>query len=82
MTYHIVRMKTAGMESTKEISMAKLVGAQLVSKVTDGCLQMHGGMGYMNEMHISRVFRDSRLMAIGGGANEVMCDIIAKLEGF
>jgi citronellyl-CoA dehydrogenase len=36
----------------------------------------------MNEMTISRAFRDSRLMSIGGGANEVMSEIIAKLEGF
>jgi len=82
LTYHIVRMKMKGMDVTKEISMAKLVGAELSGKVTDGCLQMYGGMGYMDEMKISRSFRDSRLMAVGGGTNEVMCEIISKLEGF
>ena len=39
------------------------------------------GMHYMNEMKISRIYRDSRLPAIGGGANEVMSDIIARMAG-
>lgn len=82
LTYHIVRMKEAGMDATKEISMGKLLSGQISSKVTDGCLQMFGGLGFMNEMKISRYFRDSRLIAIGGGANEVMCEIIGKMEGF
>ncbi len=81
LTYHIVRMKEAGQDATKEISMGKLLAGQLASKITDGCLQMYGGAGFMNEMSISRAFRDSRLTAIGGGANEVMSDVIAKLEG-
>ena len=71
-----------GQDPTKEISMGKLFGARLMNKVMDGCLQMFGGMGYMNEMAISRAFRDSRLISIGGGANEVMSEIIARLEGF
>ncbi|MBU2514343.1 acyl-CoA dehydrogenase family protein [bacterium] len=81
LTYHIVRMKSEGMDATKEISMGKLLAGQLSNKVTGGCLQMYGGLGFTNEMRISRAFRDSRLTAIGGGANEVMCDIIAKMEG-
>jgi len=36
----------------------------------------------MNEMRVSRVYRDSRLLSIGGGASEVMSDVIAKLEGY
>jgi citronellyl-CoA dehydrogenase len=82
LTYHIVRMKEAGMDVSREISMGKLLAGQLSSKVTDGCLQMFGGLGFTNEMKISRYFRDSRLIAIGGGANEVMCEIISKMEGF
>jgi citronellyl-CoA dehydrogenase len=82
LTYHIVRMKMAGKDTTREISMGKLLGGDLMSKVADGCLQMYGGMGFMNEMRISRAYRDSRLMSIGGGASEVMSDIISKLEGY
>lgn len=82
LTYHIVRMKTKGLDVTKEVSMGKLFGARLINKVADGCLQMFGGMGYMKEVPISRAFRDARLMSIGGGADEVMNEIIGKLEGF
>ena len=81
LTYHIVRMKTAGLDATREISMGKLMGGEVLNTVADGCLQMYGGMGFMNEMRISRAFRDARLISIGGGASEVMSDVLAKLEG-
>ncbi len=82
LTYHIVRMKMAGLDATREISMGKLKGAQLARNVADGCLQMFGGAGFTSEMPISRFYRDVRLMSIGGGADEVMCDIIVKMEGY
>jgi citronellyl-CoA dehydrogenase len=80
LTYHIVRMKEAGLDVTREVSMAKLYASQLVKKVADGCLQMYGGLGFMSEMLISRSYRDARLIAIGGGADEIMREIIAKME--
>jgi citronellyl-CoA dehydrogenase len=49
--------------------------------VADTCLQFHGGLGYMEEMWTSRYFRDSRLIAIGGGADEVMLRVLTKTEG-
>ena len=82
LTYHIVRMKMEGLDVTREVSMGKLFAAQLMRKVSDGCLQMYGGLGYMNEMLISRYYRDARLFSIGGGADEVMKEIIARMEGF
>lgn len=82
LTYHIVRMKMAGQDVTREISMGKLLAGDLLNEVSSGCLQMHGGMGFMNEMRVSRMFRDSRLISIGGGASEVMSEIIAKTHGF
>ena len=80
--YHIVRMKEAGQDATREISMGKLMASQVLMRVADGCLQMYGGLGFMNEMLISRYYRDARGLSIGGGADEVMRDIIAKLEGY
>ena len=82
LTYHIVRMKEAGLDATKEITMGKLKTAHLVQDVTAGCMQMHGGMGFMNEMLITRYFRDARVISVGGGADEVMCNVIAKMEGY
>jgi len=43
------------------------------------CQQLHGGMGYVTESHIARAFRDARLITIGGGASEIMKEIISKL---
>lgn len=82
LTYHVVRMKSAGLDATKEITMGKLKGARLIQEVAQGCMQMFGGMGFMNEMVISRYYRDARVISVGGGADEVMCDVIAKLEGY
>jgi len=81
LTYHIVRMKMEGLDVTREVSMGKLFAAQLTRKVSDGCLQMYGGLGYMNEMLISRYYRDARLFSIGGGADEIMREIIARVGG-
>ncbi|MCJ7773742.1 MAG: acyl-CoA dehydrogenase family protein [Desulfobacterales bacterium] len=82
LTYHIVKMKMAGLDVAKEISMGKLFAGRIMHEIADGCLQMHGGMGYMSEMKISRAFRDSRLISIGGGASEVMSEIITKMAGY
>jgi len=61
-----------------EISMAKLVVGQVASRVADTCLQLFGGAGYMADVPISRHFRDSRLIRIGAGTDEIMKEIIAK----
>jgi len=80
--YHIVRMKEAGMDVTREVTMGKLYAGPLIRRVVDGCLQMFGGTGYINENIITRHYRDCRLLSIGGGADEVMSDILTKIEGF
>lgn len=68
------------MAVTRIASMCKLKAGRLAREVADTCLQFYGGMGYMEETPISRYFRDSRLLSIGGGADEVMLRIIAQLE--
>ncbi|MCS6836704.1 MAG: acyl-CoA dehydrogenase family protein [Anaerolineae bacterium] len=68
-------------EVTRIASMCKLKAGRLVRQVADTCIQFYGGMGYMEETPISRYYRDSRLTSIGGGADEIMLQIIAKLEG-
>lgn len=65
----------------KEISMTKLFASQAWFNAADKALQIHGGYGYMDEYAISREWRDSRLMRIGGGTDEVQKDIIAKYIG-
>ncbi len=80
MCYHCVRKSVEGEDYTREASMAKLKAGRLAREVADSCLQYYGGMGYMADMPISRFFRDARLISIGGGADEVMLGIIARLE--
>jgi citronellyl-CoA dehydrogenase len=82
LNYHCVRMIVAGLDSTRETSMAKLAAGRLARNVADWCIQFHGGYGYMDEFYVSRYFRDSRLLSIGGGADEVMMQIIAKIDGY
>jgi len=82
LNYHCVRMVVAGEDATRETSMGKLAAGRIVRKVADWCMQFHGGYGYMDEYPISRYWRDSRLLSIGGGADEVMLQIIARMEGY
>ena len=58
--------------------MTKLFAGDLAQKVIYDCLQFHGGYGFMEEYDISRTYRDTRLITIGGGASEVMKEIIWK----
>jgi citronellyl-CoA dehydrogenase len=81
LTYRAVEMYVSGKDVTKLASMAKLKSGRLSREVTDSCLQYWGGMGYTADNPISQAFRDSRLISIGGGADEVMLGILCKLEG-
>jgi alkylation response protein AidB-like acyl-CoA dehydrogenase len=65
----------------REISMAKLYTARMACEVTDECLQIHGGAGYMKEYGIERAWRDMRLNRIGAGTDEVMLDVIGRSYG-
>lgn len=80
-TYRAAELYVAGENVTRLASMAKLKAGRLAREVTDSCLQYWGGMGFMNETGISRMYRDLRLISIGGGADEVMLSIICKIDG-
>ena len=81
LAYRAVDLANRKLEATREISMAKLFCGQMACDVADACLQMYGGWGYMAEYEISRFWRDTRLITIGGGTNEIMKEIIAKTMG-
>jgi alkylation response protein AidB-like acyl-CoA dehydrogenase len=65
----------------KEISICKLVTGQVAFEVADTCLQIWGGSGYMASNPVQRSWRDSRLIRIGGGTDEIMKEIIGKSMG-
>jgi citronellyl-CoA dehydrogenase len=81
LVYRAVEEYINGAEVTQLASMAKLTAGRLLREVSDGCLQYWGGMGFMTESEISRMYRDGRLTSIGGGADEVMLSIICKGMG-
>jgi len=81
LVYRACELYLTGADVTRLASMTKLKAGRLRREVSDGCLQYWGGMGYMNETAVSREFRDSRLMSIGGGADEIMLAIICKSMG-
>jgi acyl-CoA dehydrogenase len=71
----------AGKNLVKECSMAKLWHTEMLGQVTDACLQMFGGYGYMLEYPVTRAFMDARVQRIYAGTNEIMKIIIAKQLG-
>ena len=79
LTYDAVEGYINGKDMSLKASMAKLKVGRLSREVTDSCLQYWGGTGFMWDNPIARSYRDSRLISIGGGADEVMLGIICKL---
>ena len=75
---HCTDLLIAGTLDTATASMAKLKASELQGDVTDGCLQLFGGYGYMREYPIGRAFVDARIQRIYGGTSEVMKEIIAR----
>jgi len=69
---------TQGHDIVQDVSMLKALTGELVNEVVQTCQQFHGGMGYMRETPIERLWRDARILAIGGGATEVMLEEVAK----
>ena len=69
-------------DATEIISMAKLFCARVSRHVSDECIQLSGGYGYMKESPAGRSFVDSRLGSIGGGSDETMMHYLAKQLGF
>ena len=71
----------AGEDVTRMATVAKLKAGRLVREVADWCLQFHGGMGYLEDTWTARWLRDTRLTSIGAGADEVMLQVLARLDG-
>jgi acyl-CoA dehydrogenase len=76
--YQCAAQVDAGQDVVREVSMLKALTGELVNDVLYACQQFHGGMGYMRETPIERLVRDARVLAIGGGATEVMLEEVAK----
>ncbi|WP_148573157.1 acyl-CoA dehydrogenase family protein [Nocardioides caldifontis] len=81
-TREVARRYDAGEQPLVEALHAKKLGVEAASYCVDRAVQLHGGTGYMHGTEVERHYRDARILGIGGGANEVLDDLAAKLLGF
>ncbi len=80
-TYRCAARMQAGESAIAEVSMAKNFATSVSTMVTDEAVQIFGGMGYMRESLVERLYRDNRILSIGGGTHEIMNEIISKQLG-
>jgi acyl-CoA dehydrogenase len=78
-TYRVAAKIGAGLNQVKEISMAKNFACSTSDKVTYDAVQIFGGYGFMRGYPVERLYRDNRVLSIGGGTTEIMKEIISKL---
>ena len=79
--YRALEAHLAGEDVTKLASMAKYMIGRLSMEIPVELTQFWGGQGIVNDNFIMRVYREARQTAVGGGANEVMLQVIAKKMG-
>jgi acyl-CoA dehydrogenase len=78
LAYHAAWLSDQGEEATRQVSEVKAYVGEMVNRVLYDCVQFHGGMGFIAETAVERLYRDVRIASIGGGATEVMLDEVAK----
>lgn len=78
MMYNVAANMNAGNDQVKQVSMAKNFATDVSDFVTYEAVQIFGGMGLMRESVVERLYRDNRILSIGGGTREIMNEIIAK----
>ena len=78
-TWRVAAKIDAGIDQIKEVSMAKNFACSVGDRVTYDAVQLFGGYGYMRGHLVERLYRDNRILSIGGGTTEIMKEIISKL---
>lgn len=81
MMYSVACMMHQGKSCIKEVSMAKNFATDVSDYITYEAVQLFGGMGFMRESLVERLYRDNRILSIGGGTREIMQEIISKHMG-
>ena len=77
-TYRFAALMQGGKNPIKQGAMAKNFAVEVCEKVTREAVQIHGGMGYMRESVVERLYRDGKILSIGGGTDEIMKELIAR----
>jgi acyl-CoA dehydrogenase len=81
-TRSVLVRSAAGEQVPAQAAQAKNAAVAACDFVVDAAVQLHGGFGYLREAEVERHYRDARILGIGGGATEVMNDLIAKAYGW
>lgn len=77
-TYRCAALMQADKNPITQVAMAKNFSVEVCEKVTREAVQIFGGMGYMRESVVERLYRDAKILSIGGGTTEIMKELIAK----
>jgi len=77
--YRVAAKMDAGMDVTREVSMAKIFSCRVCDQAVFDAVQIHGGYGFAREYVVERLYRDSRVLSIGGGTTEVMKEIVGRM---
>lgn len=72
----------AGDSAIAEACFAKNTAVEAGERVVNEAVQLHGGLGYMREAEVERHYRDIRILGIGGGTNEILTGLAAKVLGY
>ena len=78
-TYRVAAKINAGLDQVKEVSMAKNFACMVSNRITYDATQMFGGYGFMRGYVVERLYRDNRIMSIGGGTSEIMNEVISRI---
>lgn len=78
----VERQLTGETDLITEVCFAKNTAVESGEWVANQAVQLFGGMGYMTECEVERQYRDMRIIGIGGGTNEILTSLAAKLLGF
>jgi acyl-CoA dehydrogenase len=81
-TRHVLERHVGGEQLFAEAAIAKNQCVAACEFVVNEAVQLHGGAGYMRGTEVERHYRDARILGIGGGATEVMNDLVAKALGW
>jgi len=76
--YQITHAEIRGLDIIEQVAAAKNFSAEAAMEVCDHAVQIFGGMGFMRETMVERLFRDVRLLSIGGGTSEIMNEMISR----
>lgn len=81
-TRQVALAHLAGDDVVAEAALAKNTAVEACDHVVDEAVQLHGGLGYMRGTEVERHYRDARILGIGGGATEVMTELVAARLGW